>query len=147
MVNYRRENIMPRKDTIHDAVKNALVKEGWTVTNDPFRIHYNDMDLYADLRIEKDESENLPRRALVIEIKSFMEGSAAHSLGEALGQYELYRTLMRHVAPGDRLYLAVSNTVYIEQFVRASFQLIVQEHQVAIVVVNVEQEEVVRWID
>lgn len=138
---------MPRRDTIHDAVKNALVKDGWTVTNDPFRIHYGDMDVFADLRIEKAEGENLTRRALVIEIKSFVEDSAAHSLGTALGQYEMYRTLLRHVAPGDRLYLAISDTVYERQFVREAFQLIVQEHDLAMVIVNVEQEEVVRWID
>lgn len=138
---------MPRKDTIHDAVKNALIKDGWNVTKEQFRIHYDDMDVYADLRIEKDEGENLTRRALVIEIKSFVEDSAAHSLGTALGQYEMYRTLLRHVAPGDRLYLAISNEVYVKQFVRAAFQLIVQEHQIALVIVDVEQEEVVRWID
>lgn len=29
---------MPRKDRIHEAVKNALVKDGWTITDDPFRL-------------------------------------------------------------------------------------------------------------
>jgi hypothetical protein len=42
---------MPRKDRIHEAVKNALIKDGWTITDDPFRIHYEDADVYADLRV------------------------------------------------------------------------------------------------
>ena len=32
---------MPRKDVFHDTVKNALVKEGWVITHDPYRIEYN----------------------------------------------------------------------------------------------------------
>lgn len=29
---------MPRKDHIHEAVKNAFIKDGWTITDDPYRI-------------------------------------------------------------------------------------------------------------
>ncbi|MDD1469201.1 XisH family protein, partial [Dolichospermum sp. ST_sed5] len=29
---------MPAKDTYHDAIKNALIKAGWTITADPFLI-------------------------------------------------------------------------------------------------------------
>ena len=59
---------MPRKDQIHEAVKTALTKSGWTITDDPFRIHYEDVDVYADLRIERADDESDGKRALVIEI-------------------------------------------------------------------------------
>ncbi len=29
---------MPAKDIYHDAVKNALIKDGWTITADPYPI-------------------------------------------------------------------------------------------------------------
>jgi hypothetical protein len=29
---------MPAKDVYHDAVRNALVKDGWTITADPYPI-------------------------------------------------------------------------------------------------------------
>jgi hypothetical protein len=29
---------MPAKDRIHHAVKNALIKDGWTITHDPYRL-------------------------------------------------------------------------------------------------------------
>ncbi len=29
---------MPAKDTYHDALRSALVKDGWTITDDPFRL-------------------------------------------------------------------------------------------------------------
>ena len=138
---------MPRKDQIHDAVKNALVKAGWTITNDPFRIHYEDLDVYADLRVEKVEGTNGARQALVIEIKSFLDDSAIHSLEVALGQYMTYRTFLNEVAPEHALYLAIGDTIYRSQFQRKSFQLIVRENQVGVIVVDVLQEEIVAWIN
>ncbi|MCW3096240.1 MAG: XisH protein [Chthonomonadaceae bacterium] len=38
---------MPRKDNIHEAVRNALVKDGWTIIDDPYRIEYEEADVYA----------------------------------------------------------------------------------------------------
>ncbi|MGD2183210.1 element excision factor XisH family protein [Lusitaniella coriacea LEGE 07167] len=32
---------MPAKDTYHDAVKNALIKDGWTITADPYYIAFS----------------------------------------------------------------------------------------------------------
>lgn len=43
---------MPRKDTIHEAVKNALIKDGWTITADPYRITYGDEKIFIDLAAE-----------------------------------------------------------------------------------------------
>ncbi len=34
--------LMPAKDTYHDAVRHALVKDGWTITHDPFTISWDD---------------------------------------------------------------------------------------------------------
>ncbi len=31
---------MPAKDTYHNVMKNALIKDGWAVTNDPFRLKW-----------------------------------------------------------------------------------------------------------
>ena len=44
---------MARRDVIHDAVKNALIKDGWQITADPYRIIYKDATLEADMRTDK----------------------------------------------------------------------------------------------
>ena len=44
---------MPAKDFIHNTVKNALIKDGWTITNDPYTIRYEDDSVYADLGAER----------------------------------------------------------------------------------------------
>lgn len=137
---------MPRKDHIHHAVRNALIKDGWTVTDDPFRIVYEDADVYADLRVVKEEG-GAARRALVIEIKGFTGASPVHSLENALGQYELYRIYLKRAAPEDKLYLAVSEAVYTGQFLRPGFAVVVEEKTLPLLVVDTENEEVVRWIN
>ena len=40
---------MSQKDTVHHAVKNALVKDGWTILADPYTIVNGRTQLYADL--------------------------------------------------------------------------------------------------
>jgi len=44
---------MPAKDKIHNAVKNALIKEGWTITADPYTIQYEGLILFADMSAER----------------------------------------------------------------------------------------------
>ncbi len=138
---------MPRKDAIHDAVKNALQKDGWNITDDPYRIVYEDADVYADLRVEKQDAQGKIRRALVIEIKEFTGPSPMHRLEEALGQYQVYRSYLSSVAPDERLYLAVDKTSYDRLFVRKSFQKIVADYQLSLVVVDTDEEVVEQWIN
>jgi hypothetical protein len=41
------------KDKIHDAVKNALIKDGWTITADPYKLKTPDLRLEADLAADR----------------------------------------------------------------------------------------------
>ncbi|MEP7199171.1 MAG: element excision factor XisH family protein, partial [Chloroflexota bacterium] len=44
---------MPAADIIHNAVKNALIKDGWTITDDQYTIGFEDVNVYADLAAER----------------------------------------------------------------------------------------------
>ena len=44
---------MPAKDIFHNTVKNALQKDGWTITHDPLSIRFGKVELYVDLGAEK----------------------------------------------------------------------------------------------
>lgn len=138
---------MPRKDAIHEAVRNALLKDGWTITDDPYHIQYEEVSVFADLRVERSEVQGLIRRALVIEIKGFSGLSPMHQLEEALGQYQIYRSYLRDTAPEERVYLAVDSETYDTLFVRRAFRRIVEDYQMSLLVVDMEEEEVARWID
>jgi hypothetical protein len=66
---------MPAKDIYHDAVKNALIKDGWTITADPYYIIYKKLRLIADLGAECSLSAQKGNDKIVIEIKSFLNPS------------------------------------------------------------------------
>ncbi len=42
---------MPARDRDHDALRDALVAEGWVITADPLHLRYAGDDLYVDLAV------------------------------------------------------------------------------------------------
>ena len=44
---------MPARDKFHDSVRNALIKDGWTITDDPLTLKFGETELYVDLGAEK----------------------------------------------------------------------------------------------
>jgi len=78
---------MAAKDTYHQAVKNALIRDGWTITFDPYPIKYEEVKLLADLAGEKTISATREGKKIVVEIKSFLGRSPMREFETALGQY------------------------------------------------------------
>ena len=85
---------MPKLDLIHDAVRNALIKDGWVITDDPYIIQYRKTTLYADLGAERPMAAERYGQKLVVEVKSFIGASKIQDLKEALGQYDIYCYLL-----------------------------------------------------
>ncbi len=137
---------MPRTDKIHNAVKNALVNDGWTITHDPYTIEYDDEKVYADLAAELPFAAQRADRKIVVEVKSFIGHSPMHDFQVAMGQYGVYLSYLEIVDPERKLYLAVSDEVYDRLFKRKAFRLIIERFNVAILTVNIQTEEVVEWI-
>jgi hypothetical protein len=136
---------MPKLDIIHNAVKNALIKDGWTITHDPFIIEYKELTLYADLAAERTIAAEREGRKIVVEVKSFVGASKIQDLKIGLGQYEIYISLLEITDPNRKLYLAISEKVYDEFFTLESIQVIINRLQVPLLVVNPETEEIVKW--
>jgi hypothetical protein len=76
---------MPAKDTYHDALCRALVKDGWTITDDPFRLIWGKRDFYVDLGAERVVAAEKAGKRIAVEVKSFLGASAMHDLELALG--------------------------------------------------------------
>jgi hypothetical protein len=62
---------MPARDIYHSTVKEALLKDGWTITDDPFKLRMGSRDLFVDLAINKLIIANKDNQAVLVEIKSF----------------------------------------------------------------------------
>jgi hypothetical protein len=94
---------MAVKDAIHSAVKNALIKDGWTITDDPLRLKYKAVKLLVDLGAERTLAAERNGEKIAVEIKSFLNNSTINDLKLALGQFNLYLTYLRILKPEYRL--------------------------------------------
>ena len=137
---------MPRLDKIHVIVRNALEKDGWSITHDPFIIQYEEQTVYADLGAEKLFAAERQGKKIAVEVKSFIHASKIHDLELALGQYNLYQTYLELIEPDRHLYLAVNSDIYEQVFGQKAIQVVIEKFQLAVVVVNLADEEVVTWI-
>lgn len=138
---------MPRLDIIHNAVKAALLKDGWTITDDPFIIEYKELTLYADLAAERAMAAEREGRKIVVEVKSFVGISKLQDLKVALGQYDIYISFLELIEPDRKLYIAISEKVNDEFFSQESIQVIINRHQLPLIIVALETEEIVKWIN
>ena len=142
-----RGGLIMAKDIIHNAVKNALIKDGWEITADPFVIEYEELQVYADLAAERPIAAERDGRKIAVEIKSFIGKSKVQDLKVVLGQYEIYLWLLDAIEPERRLYLAVGSKAFQQFFNGKAVQLIMRKSRTALLVVDIEQEEIVLWTD
>lgn len=138
---------MPRLDSIHNAVKNALIKEGWAITDDPYIIEYGKTKLYVDLGAERPIAAIRAGQKIVVEVKSFIGASKLQDLKEALGQYDIYRYLLEETAPDYKLYVAVSTIAYRTFVQQDVIQLVLSKHHLPLIIVEIELEEIRQWIN
>ena len=67
---------MLRRDPHHDAVKNALIKDGWVVTHDPYTLEYGEQNVYVDLAAESPIAAEKEGRRIAVEVEYFISNSA-----------------------------------------------------------------------
>ncbi|MEH2468400.1 XisH family protein [Nostoc sp.] len=137
---------MPAKDVYHDAVKNALVNDGWIITADPYPIKYEEVKLFADLAGEKTIAASREGKQIVIEIKSFLSRSPMRDFETALGQYLIYKALLSLEYPEKQLYLAIGEIIYEDFFQKFAIKFILSKYEVSLLVINMNKQEVVEWI-
>jgi len=138
---------MPRPDLYHDVVKQAITKDGWVITDDPLVIRYKGLRLYADLAAEKLIAAQKREGKIVVEVKVFRGPSQITELERAVGQYIIYRTLLRRINSDFKLYLAIDIEVYQDFFQQPAIEDIVDDNQINLLVFAPELEEIVEWIN
>jgi hypothetical protein len=136
---------MSQRDYLHDPVRQALVKDGWTITHDPYTIAFGNRRGYIDLGAERQFAAEKQGRRIAVEVKSFLGESVMVDLEQAVGQYLLYRSWMARLDEKRELFLAVSSRVYRDVFEDPSAQVLVADYKIQLVSVAVDRQEVDRW--
>lgn len=137
---------MPAKDIYHNHVKNALVKDGWTITHDPLRLSWGSKDMYVDLGAERLLAAEKGKRQIAVEVKSFVGASEMDDLEKAIGQYAVYRAVLAEREPERELYLAVSEDILKDIFDEPLGKLLLKNDLAQVIGFNPKTEVIVRWI-
>jgi hypothetical protein len=83
----------------------------------------------------------------LLKLRALLGDRALYDFHGALGQYMVYRNLIQLTEPEYKLYLAIDDLVYKNFFQRKSIPLITNENKLLLIVVEMEKEEILQWID
>ncbi len=136
---------MSAKDKVHQHVVNALRKDGWTITHDPFRVRWKKRNLQIDLGAERFLAAEKDTEKIAVEVKGFLRSNDLEDLYHALGQYILYRRALRDTEPDRLLFLAIDEEVFRLEFGDAEGEALRAEENIRLLVFNRETEEIVLW--
>jgi hypothetical protein len=135
------------KDKFHDHVREALEKDGWTITHDPFFIYVGRRRAYIDLGAEKSLiGAERSGEKIAVEIKSFLGHSDLDDFEDALGQFIIYFVALEGKDPLRKLYLAVPLSFYSRFFDDSFFVKLAERFHVKMLIFNEQNKEVVKWI-
>lgn len=108
---------------------------------------YGSYRLFADLAAERTLAAERDGRKIIVEIKTFSERSFIKAFQQALGQYKLYLDVLALTNLDYELYLAVSRSVYDEFFVQDAIAQLVQRNQLKLIIVELAEKAIVKWIN
>ena len=137
---------MPAYDRFHNAARNALIKDGWTITDDPLTLRIGERKLYVDLGAEQIIGAVKEARKIAVEVKTFASLSEITDLHEALGQFVLYHEVLAEQQPDRELYLAVPESTAQGIFQENMGALLLRRRVVKLLSFDPELEEVRQWI-
>ncbi|MGF1517936.1 MAG: element excision factor XisH family protein [Nodosilinea sp.] len=136
---------MPARDLYHDAVRTALEKDGWMITDDPLILTIGLRSVFVDLGAEKLIAAERGTDKIAVEVKSSLSPSPISDLEIAWGQYFLYARTLQKQEPERILYLAVNQTVFQTLFAEEAGQLLMAEPGFRLIVFNSATEEIIQW--
>ncbi|NEQ62415.1 MAG: fatty-acid oxidation protein subunit alpha [Moorea sp. SIO4A1] len=133
------------KDLFHDVVKNALIKDGWQITDDPFFLKVGGVEFFIDLGAEKLIAAERNGQRIAVEIKSFINPSSITDFHLAIGQFINYRVALKVKDPERQLFLAVPDTTYQRFFQKEFPQMVIQYYQLKLLSYDIDNEVIVSW--
>ena len=114
------------RDLFHEAVRVALAKEGWVITDDPLKVEVGGAKFEIDLGAESLLAAERGGVRIAVEIKTFLGDSPITDYHGALGQF-LNCRLALELSDSDRtLYLAIPASVHEAFFQREFLQVSVE---------------------
>ena len=137
---------MPRKDKYHVAVRLALEKDGWVITDDPLTLQVGRRDIYIDLGAERVViAAEKKGEQIAVEIKSLLGKSYFVDYYQSLGQFLVYRFALQSIQSERELFLALPRAAYEEFREIELFQNVWIEFSVNLLIFDEKENRIVAW--
>jgi hypothetical protein len=137
---------MPARDIYHEIAKRALIKDGWTITDDPLTLKFGETELYVDLGAEKVIAAEKGNDKIAVEIKSFLGKSIIAETQDAIGQFIMYREVLNDYDADRMLFLAIADEVFEIDFTEALRNLVLKRLEIKVLIFDSEKEEIKKWL-
>ena len=138
---------MAVKDIYHEHVKNALEKDGWTITHDPLKLTWKKKRrVFIDLGAEKLLAAEKGTQKIAVEVKSFVGPSELDDLYNAVGQFVLYRTILEKSLPEFVLFLAIRIKKFQSLFADEIGEAFRVKEQINLLVFDEDSQEISQWV-
>ena len=134
------------KDIFHDLVKEALIKDGWTITDDPLTLlNRAEGGISTDLGAEKIIVAEKGLTKIAVEVKSFINPSMIHDFMRASGQYYGYNLVIKRKQIDRILYLAMPSYAYKKLIKYEFIQAIVEEMAIKFILFDDKEKIITTW--
>lgn len=137
---------MPRKDTFHNAVINALRKDGWNITNDPLFVPTEGgVNFFIDLGLERFIGAEKGGEQIAVEIKGFDENAPVYSFYEILGQFLLYEMALEEQENPWALFIAIAGLGYKKLDEAPIFKRAIEKFRLKFIIFEPFSETIIEW--
>ena len=134
------------RDIFHEAVKKALIKDGWTITDDPLRLLTKEEGgIETDLGAEKMIVAEKELKRIAVEVKSFINPSLIHEFLKATGQYVCYETVIDKKLLNRQMFLAMPYYVFDKLKKYEFINDIIEKHHMKLVLYDPITETIEEW--
>lgn len=134
------------RDKIHAPVKEALIQEGWLITDDPLYIKVGTLTVFVDLGAEQIIGAEKDGERIAVEVKTFGNPSFMTALYEAVGKYAVYRKALKLDESDRILYLAMPEDVYDRYSKEPLFIGSLEDENINLILFETNIEKITRWI-
>jgi hypothetical protein len=134
------------KDFYHQNVRQALEKDGWLITHDPYPVKIDDVGYEIDFAAEPLIAAEKDELKIAIEVKSFVGPSTINEFHRAVGQFNDYFVALETFDPKRILFLAIPDDVWERFFLKPVIQKSLERVSAKIVIFDPIQNTIVKWI-
>ena len=136
------------RDLFHFEVREALEKDGWEITHDPFSFEVKDSKFQIDLGAERLIGAQKNNEKIAVEIKTFLAQSLMSAFHLAVGQYGNYQIALENYEEekGRTLFLAIPEEAWLGFFQRDFIKMVVKQKKIKLLIYEPSEKIIVKWI-